>query len=237
MTDSRPRHQSGDQAAQGENSRQGRSGRRGNRRKRGGGGGQQGRDGAQQGRDGARDADPGNKRPESLRSNHRQDLRPEHRQDTISGGGRGRPDHRGERPDHRPRGPQRGGSKGRDSRPVDKRKSDGNANKGSAPDAANMGPWGNPKVGKQATFQPKPPKQLPLRSYGLLIYDTLASAKADLAAIKAAASRYDQLNIVIRAEGAMDDPDLTAFGKVFAGAAWTLIHERRKADGWYDQKH
>jgi hypothetical protein len=23
--------------------------------------------------------------------------------------------------------------------------------------------------------------------------------------------------------------------KVFAGNAWTIIHERRKADGWYDE--
>jgi hypothetical protein len=35
----------------------------------------------------------------------------------------------------------------------------------------------------------------------------------------------------------MDDPDLLKLGLVFAGAAWTLIHERRQAEGWYNSTH
>lgn len=76
-----------------------------------------------------------------------------------------------------------------------------------------------------------------LHRYGLAIYDNFAQAKADLLRLQELANQYDQLNVVIRAEGNMDDPELTALGrvKVFAGAAWTLIHERRKQDGWYDE--
>jgi hypothetical protein len=42
---------------------------------------------------------------------------------------------------------------------------------------------------------------------------------------------------VIRAEGNMDDPKLLGIDnkvKVFAGAAWTTIHERRQEEGWYN---
>ena len=75
------------------------------------------------------------------------------------------------------------------------------------------------------------------RRYGMVLYDHFAQAKSDLARLQELEKQYDQLNIVIRAEGNMDDPDLTAIGrvKVFAGAAWTLIHERRKQDGWYEE--
>lgn len=75
------------------------------------------------------------------------------------------------------------------------------------------------------------------RRYGLAIYDSFAQAKADLNRLKELVAQFDQLNIVIRAEGNMDDPELNAIGpvKVFAGAAWSLIHERRQQDGWYEQ--
>jgi hypothetical protein len=75
-------------------------------------------------------------------------------------------------------------------------------------------------------------RQLP-KTCGVVFFDTLAQAKADLLQLKAMASKYDQLNIVVRAEGSMEDPDLNAIGRLFCGAAWTLIHERRRADGWY----
>jgi hypothetical protein len=75
------------------------------------------------------------------------------------------------------------------------------------------------------------------RRYGILFYDTLAAAKADMEGLKAKLGEVDQLNIVLRAEGGMDDPELNALEnvKIFAGAAWTLIHERRVADGWYER--
>ncbi|MCX6124362.1 MAG: hypothetical protein NTV34_06375 [Proteobacteria bacterium] len=76
-----------------------------------------------------------------------------------------------------------------------------------------------------------------LKAYGLIFFETLQAAKADLNKLRETAANFAQLNIVIRAEASMDDPELTSIGKVFAGAAWTLIHERRKLDGWYDSEH
>jgi len=89
-----------------------------------------------------------------------------------------------------------------------------------------------PKVEK-----PDPPFQHVLRRYGLAIYETHQAAKADRLALLEQAKTVDQLNIVIRAEGSMDDPELTSIGnvKVFAGTAWALIHDRRVADGWYNE--
>lgn len=75
------------------------------------------------------------------------------------------------------------------------------------------------------------------RRYGIVFFDTLAAAKNDLPRLQEMARGYDQLNIVIRAEASMDDPELAAIGKVFAGAAWALIHDRRVADGWYNEAH
>ncbi len=71
----------------------------------------------------------------------------------------------------------------------------------------------------------------------MALYENLQLAKADLENLRAKAKEFDQINIVLRAEGGMEDPELTAIpnAKVFAGTAWTLIHERRKEDGWYDQ--
>jgi hypothetical protein len=73
--------------------------------------------------------------------------------------------------------------------------------------------------------------------YKVIFFDTLAQAKADLPNLTSLSSSCDQLNIVVRAESTMDDPELNGVGKLFCGAAWALIHERRKADGWYDTSH
>lgn len=75
------------------------------------------------------------------------------------------------------------------------------------------------------------------KKYGLVFYETLQAARNDQANIANLATQYDQLNIVIRAETTVETTDLAQFGKVFTGAAWTLIHERRKQDGWYDESH
>lgn len=74
------------------------------------------------------------------------------------------------------------------------------------------------------------------KRYGVAVFDTFMQAKSDLDALAAKAAEVDQLNVVIRAEGNMDDPDLTKIAnvKVFAGTAWALIHDRRIADGWYE---
>ncbi len=71
------------------------------------------------------------------------------------------------------------------------------------------------------------------RKYGVVFYETLAEARLNLTGITQLAKSFDQLNIVIKAEGSMDEADLNAAGKLFCGAAWYLIHERRKMDGFY----
>ncbi|MBM4253885.1 MAG: hypothetical protein FJ146_18100 [Deltaproteobacteria bacterium] len=84
--------------------------------------------------------------------------------------------------------------------------------------------------------RPEPPFVHVEKRYAVAIFDTLQAAKADLDQLVAKTAEVDQLNVVIRAESSMDDPELIAIPKlkVFAGAAWTLIHERRITDGWYD---
>ena len=104
------------------------------------------------------------------------------------------------------------------------------------------------KFSFQSAIQPRrtlsrPPKEPtviagePSRKYKVVFFDTLAQAKSDLENLKNAAADCDQLNIVVRAEAAMDDPELTSVGKLFCGAAWALIHERRRDAGWYEQSH
>lgn len=76
------------------------------------------------------------------------------------------------------------------------------------------------------------------RNYGIIFFDSFLDAKKQREAIQAASFKCDQLNVVIKAEGDMDDPELLGIDqkvKVFAGAAWALIHERRMNDGWYTQ--
>ena len=71
----------------------------------------------------------------------------------------------------------------------------------------------------------------------MIFYETFAAAKADAVALEEKRTSVDQVNIVIRADGNMDDAELVKFGKVFAGAAWMVIHERRVTDGWYNDPH
>ncbi len=73
------------------------------------------------------------------------------------------------------------------------------------------------------------------KRYSVVFYDTLEMAKNSCAELLEKAKDCDQLNIVIRCDADMDDPELLQYGKVFAGEAWTLVHERRVEDGWYDE--
>ena len=78
------------------------------------------------------------------------------------------------------------------------------------------------------------------RMYGVIFYDSFPLAKADGANIVKLAEGVDQLNVVIAAEGNMDDAELLGLSpkvKVFAGAAWHTIHQRRFAEGWYQEEH
>jgi hypothetical protein len=80
-------------------------------------------------------------------------------------------------------------------------------------------------------------KKPTLRTYNVIFFDTINQAKSDMSHLKSLASQCDQLNIIVRAEASMEDAELTAVGKLFCGAAWALIHERRIADGWYNEPH
>jgi hypothetical protein len=70
-----------------------------------------------------------------------------------------------------------------------------------------------------------------------LFFDTFQEAKRGADSIRQSLNGCDQLNLVIREHGNMDDPDLLALGKIkiFAGTAWALIHDRRVQDGWYNE--
>jgi hypothetical protein len=101
----------------------------------------------------------------------------------------------------------------------------------SGPCGSGLNPLAPPKQENFAQYRRKEK-----RNYGIIFFDSFLDAKKQREAIQAASVKCDQLNVVIKAEGDMDDPDLLSIDqkvKVFAGAAWTLIHERRMNDGWY----
>lgn len=78
------------------------------------------------------------------------------------------------------------------------------------------------------------------KKYGVLFFETFQEAKAAGAIIQQNCQTVDQLNVVIKSEGVMDDPELLDLHqkvKVFAGSAWHLIHTRRKDEGWYDESN
>lgn len=87
----------------------------------------------------------------------------------------------------------------------------------------------------EAEVQKKAPPVL--KKYGVVFYENHALAREDAAKLAELKSEVDQLNIVIKAEGSMDDPELVAHGRVYAGDAWSLIHKRRVEEGWYNEMH
>ena len=81
----------------------------------------------------------------------------------------------------------------------------------------------------------KPVKKHIPKRYGVVFYDSHQAAKDDQSQLLEKAKEFDQLNIVIKAEGPMDDPELLQYGKLYAGAAGHRIHERRVEEGWYNE--
>jgi hypothetical protein len=76
-----------------------------------------------------------------------------------------------------------------------------------------------------------------LKKYGILFFDSIPAALAGRDAILTLCATADQVNVVIRAEGVAQEGLVLAIHakvKVFCGNAWWIIHERRKADAWYD---
>lgn len=81
------------------------------------------------------------------------------------------------------------------------------------------------------------PKRDPkLKRAQVIFFDSFAAAKRDKERIRTVCQDCEQMNVVVREEGNMDDEELLAVDpkvKVFAGEAWHLIHTRRQEDGWY----
>jgi hypothetical protein len=107
--------------------------------------------------------------------------------------------------------------------------------KHSGPCGSGLNPLAPSKQEAYAQYRKKDKK-----SYGIIFFESFNDAKKQKDAIQAASHKFDQLNVVIKAEGDMDDQDILVIShkiKLFAGAAWTLIHERRMNDGWYSEDH
>ena len=73
--------------------------------------------------------------------------------------------------------------------------------------------------------------------YRVHFFESFKAAKDAAESILESCNGCDQVNIVIKAEGNMEDPELLGIDAkvaVFAGEAWHLIHTRRQEEGWYD---
>ncbi|MBC7661211.1 MAG: hypothetical protein H7249_16055 [Chitinophagaceae bacterium] len=95
------------------------------------------------------------------------------------------------------------------------------------------GPGGQPKAEPEVVKK----SASVLKKYSVTFYENHNLAREDTAKLQELKSECDQLNIVVKAEGTMDDPELTQFGRIYAGEAWHLIHKRRQDDGWYNEMH
>lgn len=71
------------------------------------------------------------------------------------------------------------------------------------------------------------------RTLKVLFFKSLQEARQNLAQLEQEKSSCEQLNIVIKDEGPINDEELSRLGTVYAGEAWTLIHQRRMEEGWY----
>lgn len=154
---------------------------------------------------------------------------------------RGHQNRRGPKPGGKPNEPTMGRS-GRDkqSRPgrgSDKPSEDLNQRKKSKNRRRRKGRRGNEGAAQAPAVKAmgKVIEHVEMVKHGVIFFDTHAQAKNNLDQIKEMAQKVDVLNIVIKSEGSMIDPEITTYGRMFAGEAWYLIHTRRKDDGWYDQ--
>ncbi|MBI2601649.1 MAG: hypothetical protein HYW48_01220 [Deltaproteobacteria bacterium] len=74
------------------------------------------------------------------------------------------------------------------------------------------------------------------KKYHLIFFETFSEAKTSLGKIASLLQECEQVNVVIREEGSMDDKDILGLDpkiRLYAGKAWTTIHERRKEEGFY----
>jgi hypothetical protein len=74
------------------------------------------------------------------------------------------------------------------------------------------------------------------KKYKAVFFDSFIEVFEKKEQILELCAQVDQLNIVIKSEGDMDDPKILNIHpkiKIYAGAAWWLIHDRRTNEGWY----
>ena len=72
-----------------------------------------------------------------------------------------------------------------------------------------------------------------------LFFENFIEAKNSREKILSFCENHEQVSLVIREEGDMDDTELLSFHpsvKVYAGTAWTKIHEMRQAEGFYKKE-
>jgi len=106
---------------------------------------------------------------------------------------------------------------------------------------------GGKQGNRQSAKEPKGPKKptedfskhtpTDPRNYKVKFFDNFKDARSDLDGLKTLCDDCDQLNVVVRAEGDMTDPEILGIDpkiKLFAGEAWSLIHDRRVEDQWYE---
>ena len=70
-----------------------------------------------------------------------------------------------------------------------------------------------------------------------LFFDSFSEAKNSEDKILPLCEKYKQVSLVIKEEGDMDDKDLLGLHpavKIYAGVAWTKVHEMRKDEDLYE---
>ena len=77
------------------------------------------------------------------------------------------------------------------------------------------------------------------KKFGVIFFEDFKQAKLKSDQLKSYSALCKQLNVVIEQEGDMDDVSLLSIStniKIYAGEAWTVIHKRRREEGWYSDK-
>lgn len=90
----------------------------------------------------------------------------------------------------------------------------------------------NENVIDYSRYKPMPPK-----TYQVVFYPTFVAAIKDADAIRAMCTKSDFVNVVVKAEGDMTNPEILGIDpkvRLFAGEAWDLIHHRRIEEKWYE---
>ena len=76
------------------------------------------------------------------------------------------------------------------------------------------------------------------KKIAVVFFDTSQKAEQETKLLQKLCETCDQLNVVLEEESDMDNPGILGIHpkiKLYAGAAWFLVHQRRQDDGWYDQ--